>query len=89
MGKGDGVLVIWPAYFDADRTRSQGRIVPKGLSVESPTAEEIYEVMVRVLERATKEKIPPFRAARKMAIERIERVGRVRTILAHPPEIGQ
>jgi len=51
-------------------------------------AEEIYDVMVRVLERAGRENIPPYRAARKIATERIENVGRVRTILTHPPEIG-
>lgn len=44
MARKDGLTVIWPAYFDIDRSRSEGRAVPKGLAVESPTAEEIYEV---------------------------------------------
>jgi leucine dehydrogenase len=51
-------------------------------------AEEIYDVMVRVLDRSEREEIPPYRAARRMAVERIERVGRVRSILTHPPDIG-
>jgi leucine dehydrogenase len=51
-------------------------------------AGEIFEALVRVLEKARRENIPPFRAARKIAVERIERVGRVRTILTTPPEIG-
>jgi leucine dehydrogenase len=51
-------------------------------------AEEIYDVMARVLDRARRENIPPFRAARRIAAERIETVGRVRTILTHPHEIG-
>jgi leucine dehydrogenase len=51
-------------------------------------AEEIYDVMVRVLDRSRREDIAPYRAARKMAVERIESVGRVRTILTHPPDIG-
>jgi leucine dehydrogenase len=51
-------------------------------------AEEIYDVMAKVLDRASREDIPPYRAARKMAVERIEHVGRVRTILTHPPDIG-
>ena len=51
-------------------------------------AEEIYDVMVRVLDRASREDIPPYRAARKMAVERIEQVGRVRSILTHPPDVG-
>lgn len=44
MGRKDGLTVIWPAYLDADRSRAEGRAVPKSLAVESPTAEEIYEV---------------------------------------------
>ena len=47
---------------------------------------EIFDVLVTVFERATREGIPPFRAARKMAEERIERVGGVRSILARAPE---
>jgi leucine dehydrogenase len=68
--------------------QSADRLVPVTHEESLKRTEEIYDVMVRVLERATKDKIPPFRAARKMAVERIEQVGRVRTILAHPPEIG-
>jgi len=44
LGRKDGLTVIWPAYFDIDRSRAEGRAVPKVLAVESPTAEEIYEV---------------------------------------------
>lgn len=68
--------------------QSADRMEPVSQEESLKRAEEIYDVMVRVLERARRESIPPYRAARKMAIERIERVGRVRTILAHPPDIG-
>jgi leucine dehydrogenase len=51
-------------------------------------AEEIFDVLVQVFERARRDKIPPFRAARKMALERIEQVGRVRSILCKPPDLG-
>jgi signal recognition particle subunit SRP19 len=44
MGRKDGLTIIWPAYFDIDRSRAEGRMVPKSLAVGSPTAEEIYEV---------------------------------------------
>jgi signal recognition particle subunit SRP19 len=44
LGKRDGLTVIWPAYFDIDRSRAEGRAVPKSLAVEAPTAEEIFEV---------------------------------------------
>ncbi len=47
---------------------------------------EIYEVLVSVFERATRDGIAPFRAARRMAEERIETVGGVRSILAKAPE---
>jgi len=43
MSKKDGRIVVWPAYFDSSKTRSQGRMVPKSMAVESPTAEEIYD----------------------------------------------
>ena len=44
MGRKNGLIAIWPAYFDMDRSRAGGRAVPKRLAVESPTAEEIYDV---------------------------------------------
>ncbi|OKY79007.1 MAG: Signal recognition particle 19 kDa protein SEC65 [Candidatus Methanohalarchaeum thermophilum] len=36
-------IVIWPAYVDKEKTRSEGRRVPKGLAVVSPTVDEIKE----------------------------------------------
>lgn len=33
--------VIWPAYLDAEKTRSEGRRVPAELAVPEPTVEEI------------------------------------------------
>jgi len=68
--------------------QSADRLEPVSLEESLRRAEEIYDVMVRVLDRSKRENIPPFRAARKMAVERIEQVGNVRTILTHPPEIG-
>lgn len=41
--KGD-IIVIWPAYIDSQKTRSQGRMVPKSMTVDSPTADEIFEI---------------------------------------------
>ena len=35
--------IIWPAYFDLNKTRKQGRRVPKNLAVQSPKIEEIEE----------------------------------------------
>ena len=33
--------IIWPAYFDAGKTRKKGRRVPKNLAVQSPKILEI------------------------------------------------
>ena len=34
---------LWPEYFDSRRTRSQGRKVPKELSVERPSLDMIAQ----------------------------------------------
>ncbi len=36
-----GKHVIWPIYFDASASYSEGRRVPKSLAVRAPTTEEI------------------------------------------------
>ena len=40
--------VLWPAYFDAGLTRSEGRRVPTDLAVEAPTVDEIAEAVQQV-----------------------------------------
>ena len=40
--------VLWPAYFDAELTRSEGRRVPKELAVEKPTVDEIADAVQQV-----------------------------------------
>jgi signal recognition particle subunit SRP19 len=40
--------VIWPAYLDADLTRSEGRRVPEDLAVREPTVDEIAEAVGQV-----------------------------------------
>ena len=40
--------VIWPAYFDADLTRSEGRRVPEDLAVSEPSIEEIAKAVQQV-----------------------------------------
>ena len=40
--------IIWPAYFDADRTRSEGRRVPEDLAIESPAVDEIAKAVQQV-----------------------------------------
>ena len=40
--------IIWPAYLDADRSRSDGRRVAESLAVESPSVDEIAEAVQQV-----------------------------------------
>ncbi len=37
-------LILWPAYFDSSKKRSEGRRVPIKLALESPTTAELTEV---------------------------------------------
>jgi len=40
--------VIWPAYLDAERTRSEGRRVAADLAVPGPTVDEIAKAVQQV-----------------------------------------
>ena len=64
--------IIWPAYFDADRSRTEGRRVPLDLAVDSPELDEIAKSVQQVgydavIERDVAYPRDPF-----------ERTGRVR-----------
>ncbi|MGC9515158.1 signal recognition particle protein Srp19 [Methanocrinis sp.] len=41
MPKREGRVVIWPAYIDAEKSRSEGRAISKRDAVEKPTIDEI------------------------------------------------
>jgi len=40
-----GKNILWPEYLDSSRSRSEGRRLPKRLSVSSPRIEEIQRVI--------------------------------------------
>ena len=40
--------VLWPAYFDAEKTRSEGRRVAAEMAVEEPTVDEIAQAVQQV-----------------------------------------
>ena len=40
--------VIWPAYLDAECSRSEGRRVSLDVAIESPTVDEIAEAVQQV-----------------------------------------
>ena len=41
-------MVLWPVYFDVNKTRREGRRVPKKLAIPSPKLEEIQKAMKRI-----------------------------------------
>lgn len=41
----DDVVVIWPRYFDAELSRSEGRRVPTDLAVEAPRADDVASAL--------------------------------------------
>lgn len=41
-------IVLWPVYFDANKTRTEGRRVPKKLAIPSPKLEEIQKAVKRM-----------------------------------------
>jgi signal recognition particle subunit SRP19 len=43
-----GRVIIWPAYFDAAKKRTEGRRVAKGLAVPSPRIAEIKDAADRL-----------------------------------------
>ena len=40
--------IIWPIYFDASKTRREGRRVPKNLAVQSPKIDEVKQAADRL-----------------------------------------
>jgi signal recognition particle subunit SRP19 len=40
--------VVYPAYFDAERSRSEGRRVPADLAIDDPTVDEIAKAVQQV-----------------------------------------
>lgn len=40
--------IVWPAYFDADKSRRDGRRVPRDLAVTDPMVDEIAKAVQQV-----------------------------------------
>jgi leucine dehydrogenase len=80
--------------YAPDFVISAGELFQTGDNLVAATEEEtfrrtreIFDILVRVFDRADKDGVPPFRAARSMAEERIEQVGGVRSILGKAPDL--
>ncbi len=41
MPKRDGKVEIWPAYLDAEKSRGEGRKIPKRDAISNPTPDDI------------------------------------------------
>jgi len=41
-------IIIWPAYFDSTKTRSDGRRIPKSLAAPSPKISEMKEAVEKL-----------------------------------------
>ena len=41
-------IIVWPLYFDAKRSRSSGRRMPRTLAVKSPSIDDIFEAADRL-----------------------------------------
>ncbi len=41
-------MVLYPSYFDASKSRQEGRRVPKALAVNSPSLEELRDAAKRL-----------------------------------------
>jgi len=54
--KDDAPVIIWPAYFDIDLTRVEGRRVRKKIAFEDPTVEAILKVAKKLGYQAAMEK---------------------------------
>ncbi|NLK26130.1 MAG: signal recognition particle protein Srp19 [Euryarchaeota archaeon] len=44
----DKAWVLWPEYFDVDRTRRQGRRVKKGLAVKEPQLVNVIKAVEKL-----------------------------------------
>lgn len=85
----DTAIVLWPEYFDAERTRSQGRRLPKKLCVKNPSLDMISKgALILDLEyEVYEDKAYPSNWAAKRGCVRVERGKMSKTDIL--PEIGK
>jgi signal recognition particle subunit SRP19 len=46
MRRKPGKAILWPSYFDSERSWSKGRKIPITIAVPLPTIQELYEAAV-------------------------------------------
>ncbi len=85
----DTAITIWPEYFDIERTRSEGRRLPKTLCVKNPDLDIIAKgAMILDLEyKVFENKAYPGNALAKGGCVRVERDKMSKTEIL--PRIGE
>lgn len=85
----DNAIVLWPEYFDLERSRSQGRRLPKELCVKDPSLDMIAKgAMVLDLEyRILEDAAYPANWAAKNGCVRVEKGKMLKTEIL--PAIGK
>jgi len=78
VSREDNKYVIWPAYFDKNLTRSEGRRVPKNFAVENPSIDKIFQIAKElnlnpVLERDTRYPSRPWRKDGRILIDKVKK----------------
>lgn len=71
----DNAIVLWPEYFDINRSRAEGRRLPKSLCVENPDLDIIAKgAMILDLEyKIEEDKAYPADWAAKKGCVRVEK----------------
>ncbi|MGI5964441.1 MAG: signal recognition particle subunit SRP19/SEC65 family protein [Candidatus Methanomethylophilaceae archaeon] len=85
----DNAIVVWPEYFDAERTRKEGRRLPLNLCVKNPDLDCIAKgaIILNLDYRIIEEKSYPGNAPAKRGCVRIEKGVMKKTELL--PKLGE
>jgi len=78
VSREDGKYVIWPAYFDINLTRSEGRRVPKDLAVDNPSLDAIYKIAKEMnlnpeIEKDARYPFRPWRKEGRILVDMVEK----------------
>lgn len=71
--RGDDVMVLWPRYFDARRSRAEGRRVPTTLAVRDPDAKWVLSAAQKAgldatLEEGKRDPFKPWKGAGRVIV---------------------
>ena len=82
VSREDNKYVIWPAYFDKNLTRSEGRRIPKNLAVENPSVDKIFQIAKElnlnpVMERDARYPGRPWRKDGRILVDKVKKKGKI------------